>query len=547
MRRIPVPGGAVGARWRLTRARTTRRGAAALRGIVTALVAVAGAVGLTGCVDEKIVYRDRELFQQPSAAAANFLGYRDTTAKATTCGSCHVSAQGQWSRTAHADAWKTLADLPAAQRQPFCEACHTVGQNGNAAPNPQVGWTSTRDLRYKDVQCESCHGPGLQHVQDPSRANLPLASLASDSTRKDGCGGCHSGAHHPFANEWQQSSHGTMAAWSASGPNTRADCQGCHTGQGALQMWGVDTRSNYKEKGLMATQPLRITCGVCHDPHSAENGRPQLRLSINVADEQRNLCMSCHHKRGEPDLGTAGTSTRGAHSPEGPMLLGEAGWWPPGMEVPGGLERITTSHGSQRNPRMCAGCHVEKYEVRDKVTNAFVMNVTGHRFLAVPCVDANGVPTRAQDCGDNLPQRRFTSCATSGCHASQDQARSAYVVARTRIATLNATLKAQLARVPRTEFSGTDNRFTMAEGAQFNTTLADKVGSWVHNPFLMEALLTASISGVRTTYNIAPAATVSLQNTFLAAARAPAPSATLAASAAPAPRATAPAVGRGGR
>jgi predicted CXXCH cytochrome family protein len=262
---------------------------------------------------------------------------------------------------------------------------------------------------------------------------------------------------------------------------------------------GVDARSNYLEKGQVATDPLKITCGVCHDPHNATNPG-QLRLPIDVADEKQNLCMSCHHKRGEPDLGTGGTTTRGAHSPEGPMLLGEAGWWPPGMPT-GGLERIVSTHGTEANPRLCAGCHVEQYEVTDKVTGDFQLQVVGHKFLAIPCVDASGAPV-STDCGTDLTQRRFTTCATSGCHASQDQARSAFVIATNRIVSLNNQLKALLARVPRSEFSSTDARFTTAEGAQFNTTLADKRGSQVHNPFLMEALLVGSIDAVKLTYNL---------------------------------------------
>ena len=529
--------------------RPSRR--SAIRALLLGVVALAMGTAASGCVDEKIVYRDAPRFTPPVAAAASFLGYRDTTAKATVCGSCHIGPQGEWARTQHASAWATLASNPG--RQAFCEGCHSVNAFGNASTTAQSGWTSTKDLRYKDVQCESCHGPGLEHVSNPNSANIPLATLKADTTMTDGCGECHSGEHHPFVAEWQRSPHYTMSQWSATGPNTRPECQACHTGQGALQAMGVNARTNYKEKNTVATDPLRITCGVCHDPHAAEvrtvGGQQvrvagQLRLPIDQPDEQRNLCMSCHHKRGEPDLGTGGTTTRGAHSPEGPMLLGEAGWWPPGMEVPGGLERIETSHGSERNPRLCAGCHVERYAVTDKLTNQLVMNVTGHRFLATPCVDAQGLPTENQDCGENLTQRRFTACATSGCHASENQARSAFAVAETRIATLNTQLKALLAApAAAADINRNDTRFTMAEGAQFNTTLADKTGSWVHNPFLMEALLTASIQGVRTTYGLPLASSVSLRNTMLErlVQRAPAPApATMARVAARSARTAAP-------
>ena len=467
------------------------------RTAVRAAVVIMAAAALA-CV-EKTVYRDRTDFETPPPSAARFVGYNRPAQKQTTCGACHVGPQREWEGTGHAGAFATLEALPAGQRQGLCYACHTVNNLGNEVADTASGYRSTRDVRYADVQCESCHGPGLSHIENPD-ATQPLPTLKAGTTLTEGCGECHSGAHHPFVAEWEASAHGATPAWTAGGPQTRADCQGCHTGQGALAMFGVDTRSNYKEKGKIATDPVKITCAVCHDPHSAANPG-QLRLRIDVPDERQNLCMNCHHKRGEPDLGTGGTSTRGAHSPQGPLLLGEAGWLPPGMET-GGLERLQTSHGSERNPRLCAGCHVERFEVRDKLTNALVMNVTGHRFAAIPCVDENGAPAAVQNCGNDVTRRRFASCATSGCHASQDQARTVLVVARQRIASRNAELKALLARVPAGEESGTDRRFTVAEGARFNTTIADIPGSVVHNPFLTEALLLGSINAVKAQYNL---------------------------------------------
>ena len=51
---------------------------------------------LAGCVDEKIVFRDREIFEEPLATANSFLGYTDHATKLTVCGNCHVEKQGGW-------------------------------------------------------------------------------------------------------------------------------------------------------------------------------------------------------------------------------------------------------------------------------------------------------------------------------------------------------------------------------------------------------------------------------------------------------------------
>ncbi len=47
-----------------------------------------------------------------------------------------------------------------------------------------------------------------------------------------------------------------------------------------------------------------------------------------------------------------------------------------------------------------------------------------------------------------------------------------------------------------------DGRFTIADGVWFNNQLAKMTGSIVHNPFLIEQLLIASIDALQAEYNI---------------------------------------------
>jgi predicted CXXCH cytochrome family protein len=251
--------------------------------------------------------------------------------------------------------------------------------------------------------------------------------------------------------------------------------------------------SDAKYEEMNSTTPLPIACGVCHDPHGSGNDR-QLRFAINVPNEQENLCMRCHQKRALPE---SSSPSRGPHSPEGPLLLGEAGWFPPNMPIEPGT-KILGTHGSDANPRLCAGCHVNSFQVTDKLTGNFVVATTGHRFEALPCVNAQGAPTGEAD------------CAKSGCHGSQDAARSAHTTAELRLTTLAGQLNAQLAKVPASEFSTTDNRYSTAEGARFNAQLALMTGSEVHNPFLVEALLIGSIAQVQQDYGVSPSAGVDL-------------------------------------
>jgi len=434
-----------------------------------------------GCVDEKLVFDGRALLEDVPAGAQGYLGYLDTSRNLTVCGNCHVGQQGEWVGTAHAGAWETLQG--SGQAQGFCEGCHTVNSLGNDVEDEAVGYVATMEERYHDVQCESCHGPGLTHVQNPD-ASQPLASIRVGEDLTSGCGECHSGAHHPFVEEWAASGHGTVVAY----PSTRPECQGCHIAQAALAAFGV--KAEYQEK--TSSTPLPITCSVCHDPHSNEF-EGQLRYSISVPDEEQNLCMRCHHKRGTPDL-TA--TNRGPHSPEGPLLLGDAGWWPPNLPLEPG-DRIQGTHGSDRNPRLCAGCHVQGFQAEDELTGELVAT-TGHFFRATPCVDGGGQPVAADDCAP--AERSFLSCTASGCHGTESIARNLMAGSRAGIDDDNEELKALLALVPASEFSPSDGRYSVAEGSLFNSQLAERRGSEVHNPFLIDALLRASIAEMKRTY-----------------------------------------------
>jgi predicted CXXCH cytochrome family protein len=467
---------------------------------------------LGGCTSEKIVFRNPGTDKVPADTAAGYLGYFDVATKQTTCGGCHIAHQRDWKGTAHAGAYKTLTDL-GSEAQPTCFNCHTVNGRGNKTdPAALVGWGKVQDSSYHDVQCESCHGPGFKHVQSPDTpGNVPLAHVSMADSGAS-CAACHSGSHHPFVNEWKQSAHSQIIAE----PAGRAECASCHNGLATLQAWGVNT--NFAEKG--STTPLPVTCSVCHNPHGSPN-ESQLRFSISNPDPEQNLCMRCHMRRSEPAGGTYGLSP---HAPQGAVLLGTAGYRAANFAYD--TSRIFTSHASERNPRLCAGCHVQNYEVTDSLTGKFQFRATGHLFQPIPCVDpATRKPIADKTCEFTTAARTFRACSNSGCHASEDAALSALVNERDRLNTLgnqiwadvnaNGNLDAgdtgylaQIKASTPAAFTG-DTVITPAEGALFNVRLivegrngnGDK-SLGVHNPFLAEALLRANIAELQQTYGV---------------------------------------------
>jgi predicted CXXCH cytochrome family protein len=470
---------------------------------------VAALMTSAACTSETVVYRDGTNFAAPPAAAGSFLGYSDATNKRTVCGSCHVDAQTRWATTKHASAWKDLQASGGAVG--YCSACHTVNNLGNAVTDTASGFRSTTDARYHDVQCESCHGPGLTHASSPTSSNRPLASMKADTNATNGCGECHTGIHSPFVDEWKLTnvkglSHSIVHSGTAG--NADPTCVGCHTAQGAMAAFGAN--GNYLEKvptsGITAANALPLTCGVCHDPHGSANPH-QLRFSISAANVDDNLCAKCHQRRADPSQVTTRNSV---HSPEGPTVFGLAGWFPPGMST---SDSIIGTHGTpSRNPKLCATCHVSAFAATDKATGKFVKQATGHRFIAAPCVDANGLPTVNQLCA--ITAKTFRSCAGAGCHASEAVARTLYLTDSARIIALvnnaNSAINKVKAANPAACTLVAGKPYTSCLGTQFNVSLALSPGGFVHNPFLLEQLLIASIAQLQKDYGVTPSAPVSL-------------------------------------
>ncbi len=487
------------------------------------LLPLTAAFAVTGCVDEKVVFQERPLFEQPASAAEGFLGYSQQDAKVTVCGNCHSGTQSQWEGSGHAGAWEGLQQSDGVQD--FCEGCHTVNERGNSFEGA-AGYDGVDSERYHDVQCESCHGPGQSHVENPD-GNQPLASIQAGVDLETGCGECHSGAHHPFTNQWAQSAHGIASVKDFG--FVSGSCLDCHEGEAAMQnQFGVDANFAGKDDDQLSS----ITCATCHDPHGSDNVA-QLRAPIDVPSEE-NLCVRCHSRRGTPGL--TSPNLHGPHAFQGNLVIGEdVGWIPPNTDLSG---TFASSHGSEGNPELCATCHVAQRTITDEEGN-FQVEAVGHTFEATPCLDDQGLPK--EDC--TIQEQSFDACATSGCHGSAETARNLFVTSKNRINDLmdqlwtdtdgdhvleeddSGLLTQVLADSGEAEINPADSTFTIAEGALWNAQVAhtdDRLqwgdftvgsnpthfgshkgsGNGVHNPFLLEALLRASITAVNEQYGL---------------------------------------------
>ncbi len=494
------------------------------------LAVLATAFASSACTNTEIVEVPQPRFNPAPDSVAGFLGLYDVATNQTTCGNCHVNNQTEWSGTRHAGAFGTLMNTPGAQ--PFCYGCHTVSQNGNTyfAAGVPGGWNAVPDSVYHNVQCESCHGPGLTHVTNPNTSNIPLAS-ALVTPEGQTCVACHSGVHHPFAEQWSQSAHSNLRADAGGPAETPTSCGvACHSGAQAMARLSGNAPTNYIGKNTQ----FPITCAVCHDPHSKTNAG-QLRAPIDNPDVGTNLCSSCH-TRSAAATPAFTINSRGAHAAQGAVYFGEAaGWTPPGF-VFDPNNPVQTSHVTA-NSRLCAGCHVAKFTTTDASTGEQFTSV-GHLFSPNPCKDANGLPT-VGDCAYTATARFWTGCSNTGCHADANAAANLFNGTRAEMKVLldilwidsnhdtvldqtdGGLLPQVLAQHPGTTVPATDSAFycctgstkdnnlSVAEGALFNARMlaedlyAHNDGSkGIHNPALYKGLIAGSINAVRATYGL---------------------------------------------
>ena len=113
------------------------------------------------------------------------------------CGSCHVESLQKWHGSRHATALKSLEDQGHG-RDPECVSCHVTGLGSTEGFRTRL---STSLLA--NVGCESCHGPGASHAEDPKVAHMSKIGPKS-------CAQCHTPENSPnfdFLTYWGRVQH----------------------------------------------------------------------------------------------------------------------------------------------------------------------------------------------------------------------------------------------------------------------------------------------------------------------------------------------------
>ena len=145
-----------------------------------------------------------------------------------------------------------------------------------------------------DHGCESCHGPGSIHVDDPESYSMRVSDLSAEEQSAT-CQSCHSGKTQFF---WASGVHedrglSCLSCHSVHAPKAvkaqlkeaseTEQCFSCHK----------DIRAETWKTSHHPIREGQISCSDCHNPHGSQTDSMIRSASIN------DQCYSCHtEKRG---------------------------------------------------------------------------------------------------------------------------------------------------------------------------------------------------------------------------------------------------------
>jgi predicted CXXCH cytochrome family protein len=216
----------------------------------------------------------------------------------------------------------------------------------------------------KSGQCESCHGPGSQHMEKVDQHQI------SSSMSPGICAVCHDSGHQDNTfYQWSRSQHGQYMNANPmvlAGEN-RHGCARCHFARGYIRVIlnKQESKAPYKDK-------TGISCAACHDPHDGDGKDSLLR-----AGKVENACNGCHDLLMERNMFGGFVSY-----PQGLIVKGKAGQSLEGETIPSGKHSQVEKN--------CVGCHMAKSP------SGHTGSVGGHTFRVIsndkknPVLNVNG-------------------------------------------------------------------------------------------------------------------------------------------------------------
>jgi len=156
------------------------------------------------------------------------------------------------------------------EKKPYkCGPCHMTSYSPNGNQNGRPGMIGT--WAEDGIGCEECHGPGADHIQQPSKQNIKVERSA------EACGKCHQRGginpappakgkfiqHHEQVNELLAGSHRDLTCVECHDPHQRAilakdKCGECHDEMAKAFAGNVHAKGGQK-------------CIICHMPKASKS------------------------------------------------------------------------------------------------------------------------------------------------------------------------------------------------------------------------------------------------------------------------------------
>ncbi len=279
-----------------------------------------------------------------------------------------------------------------------CIGCHATGirELGQTATGEWLyrGWIATvydpadpgvfdydgdGNADLVNIGCESCHGPGLQHVLaggSPSKIVNP--EKLSTQEANEICGQCHirvesvpNGTH-----EWPYND----AAKKSWVPGSGEPLANYYRDMGGYWPDGMTSRQHHQQvpdlyrssKPTFQFHPVR--CTECHDPHRNTTNKHQIvdhitqgSLVISTSNDNNTLCLACH----------------ATHGPFADITMEQVANLEENLDH---IENVVSAHthhpyGPERSMGLsrCSKCHMPL-----TATSAIAYDIHSHTFEVVP-------------------------------------------------------------------------------------------------------------------------------------------------------------------
>lgn len=237
---------------------------------------------------------------------------------------------------------------------PLCDGCHSV--NYDVKTHSVIEW---------NVGCEKCHGPGSDHVRQPTARNIVNPAKLDFVRANDTCIQCHSqgqplknpieGRYYDWPVGFQQG--GNLKEFWKLEEYTLGETTFTHFADGTAHKNRM--QGNDFVESLMYRRG--VTCFSCHDVHGTSN-------PADLVKPARSLCLTCHSS-GSPNgpraatieqhthhaAGSAGSECIACHMPKIEQTIAD-------VNVRSHTFKFITPTMTERLkvPNPCTGCHTDK-------------------------------------------------------------------------------------------------------------------------------------------------------------------------------------------